>query len=220
MTTDSQAKQRQLDTDPQDNESDEEALRNAILRMGLGNKRSNATPSFRPSSDNRRRRFVQDGEVLVEHHAPSRAQSRTPASSNTEDQAELNRLQLQFNVEHRLREDTQRQLTEVQNQLRAMETRAAHAELHVKELQGTLRERDASIAELHRAALQRMQAPLPAAPKPPENETPISDLTETASPAIASPAAVPKRAKPARKVIRPKLEKKTEDTEQEPVKWW
>ncbi|MCQ9154147.1 hypothetical protein [Acidomonas methanolica] len=125
----------------------ETAVLEALNRFGSGRKRVAAAPQpIRAGSENRRRRFIQDGEVVVEHHAVSRGAPRQPAPA--QDTSEIDRLKASLRREQRRSEDAERQLGDLQTQIRSQETRAVHAELHVKELQQTLRERDARIAEL------------------------------------------------------------------------
>ncbi|WP_048838524.1 hypothetical protein [Acetobacter cibinongensis] len=152
---------------------EEASLRNALERMGAGGpaRSRQQQPSQRPAADNaqnKRRRFVKDGDVQVEKHSLTRTQPRTLAVPKTfttsraahfsDDEAgEVSKIRRQL-AEERLRaEDAERQLENLQSAQKGMETRQAHADLMVRELTAKLQERDAELSEQSRMvrSLQR-----------------------------------------------------------------
>ncbi len=118
-----------------ESEISEDSLRLALERLGANNrKRPNHTMHPKPSSEPRRRRFVQEGQVVVEHHQGSRATQRVSAAPGDDHAEEMNRLRNLLRLEQRRAEDAQRELGDAQVQLRTLETHLVHEKLHVKEL--------------------------------------------------------------------------------------
>ncbi|WP_245824850.1 hypothetical protein [Neoasaia chiangmaiensis] len=195
MNDNPDAEMRRSTSEVSDQDLSEDALRQALARLGSTRKRATNSPNPRPTLENRRRRFVQDGQVVVEHHA-SRHTVRGNGPS-TEDQEEIERLKNLVKLEQRRCEDGQRQLHDVQVQLRSLETRVAHADLHVKELQDFVRDRDAKIAVL------------------------TAQIAARAKPANQDEEPVERRS-PGRPRIRPAPVEVAarDDGEPEPVKWW
>jgi len=139
----------------------EDALRQALARLGGGaapkqnfNRpkpvQTHSEPRHDFRHDQRRRRFVQDGQVVVEHHAASRggAVGARTAGSSPEEHEEIDRLRQSVKREQRRCEDGERQLAEARVAIRGLETRAAHAALHVQELDAQIRQKDEEIAAL------------------------------------------------------------------------
>ncbi|MGO3518503.1 MAG: hypothetical protein ACTINM_08455 [Acetobacter cibinongensis] len=152
---------------------EEASLRNALERMGAGGPARSRPqqPSQRPAADNaqnKRRRFVKDGDVQVEKHSLTRTQPRTLAVPKTfttsraahfsDDEAgEVSKIRRQLAEECLRAEDAERQLENLQSAQKGMETRQAHADLLVRELTAKLQERDAELSEQSRMvrSLQR-----------------------------------------------------------------
>lgn len=192
----------------QEPELNEDALREALGRMGSGKKNGGTADrklrNAPPTGDVRRRRFVQDGQVVVEHHQPSRTTHRSTGAPQIEDSAELDRLKASVREEQRRYEESQRRLQDVQTQMRSLETRAVHADLRIKELQAFLQERDAAIMNLRaRLAVTAVNEDVRA-----------SEIENTSTTVVAAPAPA-RRGRP-RKVVQPD----TAVREPEPVKWW
>ncbi|GAN54085.1 hypothetical protein Tasa_016_005 [Tanticharoenia sakaeratensis NBRC 103193] len=200
----------------------EESLRQALARLGggksarsqngnqgshaaqAGRRHANQAPVHAQGSDarqeNRRRRFVQDGQVVVEHQHSRSASPRASVAAQ-EDHDEIERLKQSVRREQRRWEEGERALAEARSAIRALETRAAHADLHAQELDSQLRQRDERIAEL---TVQLRDAVA--------NQTVVQDVEDTA-PQRAPRAAQPRRARVAEPVL-------ATDDEPEPVKWW
>jgi septal ring factor EnvC (AmiA/AmiB activator) len=190
-------------TDTAEKELNEDALRQALGRMG--SRPAPTAGSARHTPEPRRRRFVQDGQILVEHHQPSRHAQRNAASpaATSENNTEIERLKNLVKIEQRRSEDSQRQLHDVQHQVRLMQTRIAHADLRLKELQDTVEERDARIGAL----LARLAAKS-------ANQDERGD-DGARKPRLTLPAEAPKRGRP------PSVQRvRQEEPEPEPVKWW
>ncbi|WP_122049373.1 hypothetical protein [Asaia bogorensis] len=121
--------------DRSENEISEDSLRLALERLGSGGrKRSSHNIPPKSSAEPRRRRFVQEGQVVVEHHQGSRSTLRTAPSPGDDHAEELSRLRNLLKMEQRRAEDAQRELGDAQVQLRTLETHLVHEKLHVKEL--------------------------------------------------------------------------------------
>ncbi|CAI9121678.1 hypothetical protein [Brytella acorum] len=193
----------------QEPELNEDALREALGRMGSGRKNGGGADrklrsAAPPTGDVRRRRFVQDGQVVVEHHQNSRATHRAMAAPQVEDHAEIDRLKAAVREEQRRHEESQRRLQDVQTQMRSLETRAVHADLRIKELQAFLQERDIAIMNLRaRLAVTVVKEDVRAV-----------ELENDAATTVAAQPQV-RRGRP-RKVAQPDMA----TSEPEPVKWW
>ncbi|GBR69244.1 hypothetical protein [Gluconobacter kanchanaburiensis] len=174
--------------------NEEDKLRQALARLGAGS--TSRAPKSRPAAPTaeRRRRFVRDGQVVVEHQGGRGIAARNPSQ---EDQEEIERLRQSVKREQRRWEEAERSLMEVRSQLKAFETREAHAKIQITELNRELRENQDAIqtlkACLHQAREQAAEAAR-RAPRPvgrPRKE-PVGDVE------IAE----------------------KEPAEQEPVQWW
>ncbi|GBQ71519.1 hypothetical protein AA103196_2798 [Ameyamaea chiangmaiensis NBRC 103196] len=232
------------DTDTPD--LSEDALRQALDRLGQGTRRpaTHRPSSPRPASDHRpsaqgshhgsgshfggsdpgqrRRRFVQDGDVPVERHTLTRAPRTQGLPPPTDDhQAEVERLRESVRREQRLREDTERSLSEARSMARTLETRAGHAEVRLDEARADAARHEQTIAQLH-AQLRALEA---------ERDRLLDDrqtlevrLSHAAPAAPSSLATIeaPVRVAP-RRVARPAvatMDVDFETDEPEPVKWW
>lgn len=225
-------------------EVSEEALRLALARLGSKRPATSQSPSpsthqsaaaqpaSRPSRGfepaQRRRKFVQDGEVRVEHHAIARPSPRA-LHAPSEENAELERLRHLLRQEQKLREDAERACHDAQAGLRSMETRAGHADIVLAEAQAGIESRNEEIlalkASLHaaRADIARLEQQLARRPQPAPAPPPAS--AKVAPPKVApgvahgfAPAAMPA---PLPRVGRPRrVVAQVEAPEPEPVKWW
>ncbi|MBM9402340.1 hypothetical protein JUN65_12175 [Gluconacetobacter azotocaptans] len=205
----------QADTDNRD-EVSEQALRLALSR--LGSKRGAASPSPAPAASTRlprahdpaqrRRKFVQDGEVRVEHHAMSRPTPRT-LHVQTDDGGEVERLRQQIRHEQKLREDAERASHDAHASLRSLETRIGHADIILAEAKSQIEHRDDEIHTL-KAALLTAQA---------ETTRLEAELAQFRSRATTTPAAPPGPA-PLRRTRRTVARVEEPEDEPEPVKWW
>ncbi|MCI1242772.1 hypothetical protein GOB83_02445 [Acetobacter fabarum] len=140
---------------------EEASMRNALERIGHSARpRSSAAPQPRPaaeSANNKRRRFVRDGEVQVEKHSLARTTPRTVAAPriagtsravhfNEEDNSELSRLRRQLAEEKLRAEESDRQLADMQAAQRGLTTRIGHADALIAEQKNKLAEREAELA--------------------------------------------------------------------------
>jgi len=175
--------------------NEEDKLRQALARLGAGASSRSSKPRPVTSTPERRRRFVRDGQVVVEHQGGRGITARNPSQ---EDQEEIERLRQSVKREQRRWEEAERSLTEVRSQLKAFETREAHAKIQISELNRELRENQDAIqtlkASLHQAreqaaeAARRAPRPVGRPRKEPVQETVAADDVDMA--------------------------------EQEPVQWW
>jgi len=132
----------------QDGELSEDSLRLALERLGSkSNKRHSQGGHQKVAPDQRRRRFVQEGQVVVEHHQLSRASLRAPSSQGDDHGEELSRMRNLLKLEQRRAEDAQRDLGNVQVQLRTLETHLVHEKLHVTELKAKCAEAEQALLE-------------------------------------------------------------------------
>lgn len=201
----------QSDNDNRD-EVNEQALRLALSRLGSKQSApastSQATPraAARPfDAAQRRRKFVQDGDVRVEHHVLNRPAARAMHAPQ-EDGGEIERLRQQVKLLQKQRDDADRASHDAQASLRSLETRIGHADIVLAEAQAGVASRDEEILALRaslsaaRAEIARLTAEL-SAPRP--RAAPIQQ---------PKPAPVPRpRHAPAPEAI---------EDEPEPVKWW
>ncbi|MFH7810935.1 MULTISPECIES: hypothetical protein [Acetobacter] len=140
---------------------EEASMRNALERIGHSARpRSPAVPQPRPAvenANNKRRRFVRDGEVQVEKHSLARTTPRTVAAPriagtsravhfNEEDNSELSRLRRQLAEEKLRAEENDRQLADMQAVQRGLTTRIGHADALIAEQKNKLAEREAELA--------------------------------------------------------------------------
>ncbi|MFT9067340.1 MAG: hypothetical protein ABF420_04755 [Acetobacter syzygii] len=203
-----------------DNEEglEEASMRNALERLGhSARSRSSAPPQPRPAAENtnnKRRRFVRDGEVQVEKHSLARTTPRTVAMPrvagtsravhfNEEDNSELSRLRRQL-AEEKLRvEESERQLADMQATQRGLTTRIGHADALIAEQKNKLAERDAELANAGReirAGRRQME----------ELEAEVANLRRQLE---AKPRGRPRK--------EPEVVEVTgHEDEPQPVKWW
>ncbi|GBQ89579.1 hypothetical protein AA13595_2678 [Gluconacetobacter johannae DSM 13595] len=202
----------QADIDNRD-EVSEQALRLALSRLGSKRSAPSPSPSPTPAASarlprahdpaQRRRKFVQDGEVRVEHHAMSRPTPRT-LHVPTDDGGEVERLRQQVRHEQKLREDAERASHDAQASLRSLETRIGHADIILTEAKSQIEARDDEIQDLKadlltaRAETTRLEAEL------------AQLRSRTTTPAAA----------PIRRPRRPIARIEEPEDEPEPVKWW
>ncbi|NHO31602.1 hypothetical protein [Acetobacter fallax] len=140
----------------------EEAALRALNRMGshkAGKPVSRPVQSGRTSDDSsrltlrspqdtnqvRKRRFVRDGDIPVEHHNFSRSQQRTAQSGTIEANVPQNNRALE--AERRARADAERHAHDLEVAQRSLETRLGHAEMLLTELKQTLATRDMELAD-------------------------------------------------------------------------
>lgn len=149
-----------------DTEISEDSLRLALERLGAKQPRRASSPVHsKPGSDPRRRRFVQEGQVVVEHHQTSRASQRVASVQSDDQGEEIARLRNLLKLEQRRAEDAQRDLNDAQVQLRTLETHLVHEKLHTKEIKArcseveqALLEAQVQLAQLREAAADRKSA--------------------------------------------------------------
>lgn len=109
----------------------QDAAHKALFKSGSQNegKRQNFTP--------RKRRFVEDDAVIVEHHSSLRASQKTHSSqgrSKLEGAQEIYELKQILRQEQRKLREAQEETKEFQQKTRSLETRIAHYHLQVEEL--------------------------------------------------------------------------------------
>ncbi|MBV1831434.1 hypothetical protein HNW77_14360 [Komagataeibacter sp. AV436] len=207
---------KEEDQSPQRDEVNETAFRQALERLGKGKPapRGPSTPKAVPAKarpvrqadpTQRRRKFVQDGDVRVEHHSltTGRASPRV-LHAQPEDRGETEQLRHKIQFEQKLREEAELRLSEAQAQIRSLTTRIGHADVIAAENKTKLAERDAEILSL--------RAEIYAAREEADR------LREEASRLKARSRAVENRIVSARP---PQPgDDATDPNEPEPVKWW
>lgn len=202
----------QADIDNRD-EVNEQALRLALSRLGSKSSTpaSPAQPTLRTANARpfdaaqRRRKFVQDGDVRVEHHALNRPTARAMHAPQ-DDGGEIERLRQQVKLLQKQRDDADRASHDAQTNLRSLETRIGHADIVLAEAQAGLASRDEEIRAL-RASLSAARAEIARL-----TEELSAPTTRAAAPQPPRPAPVPRpRRAPAPEMI---------EDEPEPVKWW
>jgi len=188
----------------QDGELSEDSLRLALERLGAKNNSKPLSGGHKKSvPDQRRRRFVQEGQVVVEHHQVSRGALRANAVQSDDHSEELTRLRNLLKLEQRRAEDAQRDLGDVQVQLRTLETHLVHEKLHVTELKTKCAELEQTLLEAQ-VQLARLR------------EDSQKQRAETAEDNLVAPQPVKRgRGRPPR--IR---EAAPLSDEPEPVRWW
>ncbi|MBO1358679.1 hypothetical protein J2D73_02555 [Acetobacter sacchari] len=200
-----------------DSSAEEAALRAALNRLGSQRApsppRTGNTPrpvndaparlSLRPTMDQnqqRKRRFVRDGDVQVERQALTRPTGRTAHFSETES-VDLDRHKRLLDDERRLREQAERQLSELETSHRTMKTRLGHAEMLLNELKQSLATRNMELAD-RTAELSAERSGRQAA---------LAEIKDLRAQIAAAPK---KRERVARQ------QELTLADEPEPVKWW
>ncbi|MCE2577185.1 hypothetical protein [Gluconacetobacter entanii] len=157
-----------------------------------------------PEVGARRRKFVQDGEVRVEHqNISTRPTSTRTLHIQSDSNGEVEQLRNRLQIEQKLRETAERQRQEIQGNLRGLETRIGHAEIMLGEAKNTIAQKNEEIlglkTELYaaQAQIERLKEENAAARK--------TRLT-------AQPRRAPTPA--------PAEDVETQEDEDEPVKWW
>lgn len=178
----------------------DDAIRQALLRMGSGARPQKQPPRQQPqhqqrsgvqtgphAGDSRRRRFSENERVPVEYVGRDRGASRAdpvePAAFGAA--PELDKLQRILELERRAREAAEQNASELKLQLQAMQTRLAHVTIELDEMRAT------RAAEAAATAVA------------------LSNAATTAAAAEKAPA-------------RPRIRTRHADfdDEQEPVTWW
>ena len=160
-----------------DHDVEQAALR-ALNRMGSqkvaspsSNNRRNeneplrlaSRPTMESTGQMRKRRFVRDGDIPVEHNSFSRSPSR-PSSLMASGDNGVKTANKTLENEKRARQDAERQVHELEAAQRSLETRLGHAEVLVSELKQALATRDMELADRNvelrneRAAMQQVLA--------------------------------------------------------------
>ena len=107
----------------------DDAVRQALLRLGAGSNKSQQFSGRRPASLSTspaaRRRFVQDGEVAVEY-----AERTRPVAADT---SGIDGLRVELAQERQARVDVELALRDAQASLRSCQTRLGHVELALEE---------------------------------------------------------------------------------------
>ncbi len=107
----------------------DDAVRQALLRLGAGSNKSQQFSGRRPASLSTspaaRRRFVQDGEVAVEY-----AERTRPVAADT---SGIDGLRAELAQERQARADVELALRDAQASLRSCQTRLGHVELALEE---------------------------------------------------------------------------------------
>lgn len=182
-------------------------MRLALERLGAKQSRRPSSPTHSKSgSDPRRRRFVQEGQVVVEHHQTSRASQRVASVQNDEQGEEIARLRNLLKLEQRRAEDAQRDLNDAQVQLRTLETHLVHEKLHTKEIKARCSEVEQALLEAQVQLTQMREA--------------MADQKSHAAQQVdgASEVVVVKPRRPGRP---PKPRPVVEVSEEpEPIQWW
>lgn len=159
---------KEEDQSPQRDEVNETAFRQALERLGKGKPRgpgapkapqAKARPVRQADPTQRRRKFVQDGDVRVEHHSltTGRASPRV-LHAQPEDRGEAEQLRHKIQFEQKLREEAELRLSEAQAQIRSLTTRIGHADVIAAENKTKLAERDAEILSLRAEYAAREEA--------------------------------------------------------------
>ncbi|WNM07795.1 hypothetical protein RI056_12270 [Komagataeibacter nataicola] len=167
---------KEEDQSPQRDEVNETAFRQALERLGKGKPRgpgapkapqAKARPVRQADPTQRRRKFVQDGDVRVEHHSltTGRASPRV-LHAQPEDRGEAEQLRHKIQFEQKLREEAELRLSEAQAQIRSLTTRIGHADVIAAENKTKLAERDAEILSLRAEVMPRVKKPTACAMKP------------------------------------------------------
>ncbi|MFC0501179.1 hypothetical protein ACFFGM_06555 [Asaia krungthepensis] len=181
-------------------------MRQALERLGAkGNKRPVAISHKKSLPDQRRRRFVQEGQVIVEHHQASRTAQRLASPQSDEQGEEISRLRNLLKVEQRRAEDAQRDLSDANTQLRTLETHLVHEKLHVTELKTKCAEAEQALLEAQ-VQLTRLREDAAVQKRVAEKEASVTE------------ALGQKKRGPGRPPLVRKVE--TGADEQEPVRWW
>nr|WP_216657637.1 hypothetical protein [Gluconacetobacter entanii] len=157
-----------------------------------------------PEVGARRRKFVQDGEVRVEHqNISTRPTSTRTLHIQSDSNGEVEQLRNRLQIEQKLRETAERQRQETQGNLRGLETRIGHAEIMLGEAKNTIAQKNEEILGL-KTELYAAQAQIERLKE------------ENAAARKARLTAQPRRAPtPA-----PAEDVETQEDEDEPVKWW
>ncbi|POF62144.1 hypothetical protein CFR73_06035 [Novacetimonas maltaceti] len=155
-----------------------------------------------PEVSARRRKFVQDGEVRVEHqNISTRPTATRTLHIQSDSNGEVEQLRNRLQIEQKLRETAERQRQDMQGNLRGLETRLGHAEIMLGEAKNTIAQKNEEILGL-KTELYAAQAQ-------------IERLKEENAAARRARLATPSRRAPA-----PVEDVEAQEDEDEPVKWW
>lgn len=136
-------------------QSDDE-IREDIFRLALdrlGHKKDPVASNSRlkrAPPDHRRRRFVQEGQVIVERQALTRVGDRATGGHLDDHPDEISRLRAALRQEQRRADDASKEVNDLKNQYRTLETHVAHDKFHIKELAATVEGHE---KKLHEAEL-------------------------------------------------------------------
>ena len=195
-------------------EVNESAFREALERMGKGQptpprgagggKPRQQRPARQVEPVQRRRKFVQDGDVRVEHQSLSTGRA-TPRAMHAqhEDRSETDQLRHKVQFEQKLREQSELRLSEAQAHIRSLTTRIGHADVIAAEHKEKLAAKEAE--------MQVLRAELYAA----QEES--AHLREELNRQKSRPRAAESRPAPAKS---PTAGTPKDAAEPEPVKWW
>ncbi|AQS85434.1 MAG: hypothetical protein ABF876_03920 [Acetobacter aceti] len=203
-----------LEDNRTDHDADEAALR-ALNRMGSHKANPGVSGSNAPRQNDqqlrlqpragqdaagqfRKRRFVRDGDVQVEHNPFSRPAARTAPAHSGDSETKLNNRA--FEAERRARGDAERQVQELETHQRSLETRLGHAQVLVAELKQSLEARETELATL-RKELAGEQLMLKQA------HAEISNLRQQVRAMSSKKTAI-------------QVEAEGDEEGQKPVKWW
>lgn len=191
--------------------NEEDRLRQALARLGAGQsdrnknkQRTITTPRVAPVSAERRRRFVRDGQVVVEHQGGRGIGARTPVQ---DDQDEIERLRQSVKREQRRWEEAEQSLGELRAQIKAFETREAHAKIQIGELNRELREQRDMIQTLKASVHQAREQAAEAARRSPR---PVGRPRKEVVPCVETSAIA----------VAEDMVADIETGEPEPVQWW
>ena len=208
--------EEEQDASPHRDEVNEMALRQALERLGKGQDRdkpSSQSPAAAtrrapqpkrqqqrlPETGARRRKFVQDGDVRVEHqNISTRPTATRTLHIQSDSNGEVEQLRNKLQVEQKLRETAERQRHEAQGNLRGLATRIGHAEIMLGEAKNTIAQKNEEILGL-KTELYAAQAQIDRLKE------------ETAAPRNARLTAQPRR------TTAPVEDVATEEDEDEPV---
>lgn len=196
-----------------DTEISEDSLRLALDRLGARTpRRSSPSSHVKNSSEPRRRRFVQEGQVVVEHHQTSRTAQRAASVPNDDQSDEINRVRNLLKLEQRRAEDAQRELADAQVQLRTLETHLVHEKLSAKELKTRCAELEQSLLEAQMQLSQLREAAI----------EPKAAAVQAGGDVTTTHEETPLVADRPRRPGRPPKARRAEEFagEPEPVRWW
>lgn len=179
---------------------DEARMRQALEKLSSGGppSRAGGFPPGQIGAKTARHRYVQDGEVVVEHATGSRGRGLGSGSAQpTVSEARFTELQAALATERAAREQAERGQERAMSSARALETRLKHTEVSLREALDQVGVRETEL-EAVRADLATAQAELRAQAEARERAVrEAAEQSEVVSDEIAS-----------------------DQDEPEPVKWW